>query len=783
MGTSMMASYFSFVLVVFISFFLGNLFFNLLFYKRQREKDTKTKPKTWIFLYRPFFRDRLVFFDEISRFYLGFFLFNLFCFVFANCFSNVRIGIFFSFISGLVMSFISVIAILRNRPNNKEDKGQDLFLNSKKQKEHKLNSISPFKIKSSSLSLKSLKSIKNSSVILNLIIILGFAVVSFVIINTFFFNYSSGEYRLFHYAWADFWVHASFTQSFVYSNNINPIITPFYSGAEFFYPPMADFNSAVFQILGVGYVDSYVFSEVLILFGIFYYLFCLLKLFISSKWAVFGVLVILFFPGIFFLFGNGMQTIYSAAGEFLGLDLNAGKEILAKGYDGDPRLNSSGIDNIGILFYCMLIPQKTFAFGFSFFLVIFCLFLYSKENDFSLSNLKIRKFSFKEITKGLFSKIDFRAFLLGAILGSIGLFHAHILLCIAIILFLLVLIFDNKDIRDLFFGLLFSAFVFSIKTIFFSVSNKSYVKPYILVKAMGEAKGIFATLSKIFFGQNLIIPLLIFAFLLFGTVKSLKRTDNDERGLFRNALILFFIVSVPILIANFVMFSPHWFDNGKVHHFVFTFYFCFLLFFIYRMKNKAWLKATFVISLMLIYLVCYVVIFDYMLSNRYGFINKFEIEKGLILGEGLNGVYAHPNFGYLSDSIMSNSAGIICYMGYDGHVWSHGYGTSRKDNVTRLYQSMDLDSVCDIVSNENISYVIFRENNLNDELRESFLFYIDNFEIVYADSVMLRGFEERAKKHKDYIEEVKLEMNENDKPLFNNGLIIFEVLKGCKNKE
>jgi hypothetical protein len=201
------------------------------------------------------------------------------------------------------------------------------------------------------------------------------------------------------------------------------------------------------------------------------------------------------------------------------------------------------------------------------------------------------------------------------------------------------------------------------------------------------------------------------------------------------------------------------------------------------MKNKTWLKVTFVISLIFIYLLCYVVIFDYMLSNRYALINKFEIEKGIILGERLEGAYAHPNFGYLSDSIMSNSAGLICYMGYDGHVWSHGYDTIRKDNVTTLYQSKKLDLVCDIVSNENISYVIFRENNLNDELRESFLFYIDNFEIVYADSVMLRGFEERAKRHKDYIEEVMLEMNENDKPPFNNGLIIFEVLKGCKNKK
>ena len=778
MAASMLSSYFSFLAVIFVSFFLGNLFFNLLFYKKQKEKDSKANPKIWIFSYRSFFRDRLVFFDEISRFYLGFFLLNLFCFISAEGFSNVRIGVYFVFVLSLILSIISLIVILkefRAQGHYCDQRGQILNGNAKDKRNESVPS------KCSSFSSKPFKATNSKDVFLNTLIILSFVIASVIILNIFFFNYSSGEYRLFHYAWADFGVHTSFTQSFVYSNNINPIITPFYSGAEFFYPPMADFNSAVFQILGIRYVDSYVLSEILIFFGLFYYLFCLLKIFISSKWAVYGVIAILFFPGLFFLFGNGMQTIYSATEEFLNVDLNAGKELLATGYEGDPRANSIGIENIGVLFYCIMIPQKTFAFGFSFFLVLFCLFLYSREKNFSLSNLKIRRFRFKEITKGLFSEIDFRAFLLGAILGSIGLFHAHILLCIGIILFLLVLIFDDKDIRDLFFGLLFSAVAFSMKTIFFSVSNKSYIRPYILVNAMGEAKGIFATLSKIFLGQNLLIPLLLFVFLLFSLFKSSKRMDIDERRLFRNAMILFFIVSVPIVVANFVIFSPYWYDNGKVHHFIFTFYFCFLLFFIYRMKSKRLLKAIFAISMILIYLICYVVIFDYMLSNRYGFINKSEIEKGIILGERLDGVYALPNFGYLSDSILSNSAGLICYMGYEGHVWSHGYETLRKGNVEKIYYSKDLDTVCDIVLNERIDYIIFRENNINDELRESFLFYIDNFEIVYADSAMLNGIKEMAKRHKDYIEEIKLEMNENDKPPFNNGLIIFEVFEGCKN--
>jgi len=790
MAIPMLASYLSVLLVMVVSFFLGNLFFNLLFYKRQREKDTKTKPKTWIFLYRPFFRDRLVFFDEISRFYLGFFLFNLFCFVFANCFSNVRIGIFFVYLLGIFVSLISLIIILmglkRDVKSTNIEKGTDIFLDTKKNKEQKVKANSSLKLDSFLLwvkgQLKGFRHFKSIGGILNIVIILGFFIASIIIINSFFFNNSSGDYKLFFYAWGDFWVHAPFTQSFVYSNNINPIITPFYSGAEFFYPPMADFNSAVLQILGSGYVNSYLFSEIFIFFGIFYFLFCFLKLFLDSKWAVFGVIAILFFPGIFFLVGNGMQTIYNAMAEFLSFDLNASKELLAKGYEGYPHLNNSGIDNIGILFYCILIPQKTFAFGFAFFLTLFCLFLYSREKNFSISILKIRKFRFKEITKGLFSKIDFGVFLQGVILGSIGLFHAHILLCIGIILFLLVLIFDNKDIKDLFFGLLFSGFVFSVKTIFFSVSNKSYIKPQILVDRMGEANGIIATFSKIFFGQNLLIPILLFVFLLFGIFKSLRRGDIDKKSLFRNMMILFFIVSVPIFIANFVMFSPNWFDNGKVHHFIFIFYFCFLLFFVYTLKGKRLLKKVFVISLILIYLICYVVIFDYMLSNRYSFVNEREIKIGLILGERLDGVYALADVSYPGDSILSNVAGLISYMGYEGHVWSHGYDTSRKDNVTKLFHSKDLKLVCDIVSNDNISYVIFRGNSINDKLRESFLFYIDNFEIVYYDSKNFSEFEERIKKDEEFIEEIDLMETDIKRPYFSDGLIIFEVLKGCKNK-
>lgn len=785
MAISHFASCCSFLAILIVSFFLGNLFFNLLFYKKQTGNGSNVKLKMWIFSYKHFFKEKLIFFDEVSRIYLGFFLFNLFCFMSAKGFSSVRMGVYFVFIVGLILSIVSLIVILRNVKSKKKDERLNTFQEGKKYKEDKVNSNSPLKLNSFLLclkdQLKGFRHFKNTSVILNLVIILGFIIVSIIIINSFFFNYSNGEYKYFLYVWGDFWVHAPFTQSFVYSNNINPIIAPFYSGQEFFYPPMADFNSAVFQILGVGYVDSYMFSEILIFFGIFYFLFCFLKLFLDSKWAVFGVLLIVFFPGIFFIVGEGMQMVYRGVEGLFVNGVDFAKEVFSKGYEGDPRLNTLGFDNLGILFYCILIPQKTFAFGFAFFLALFCLFLYSREKDFSLSSLKIRRFSFKELTKGLFSKIDFRVFLLGTILGSIGLFHAHILLCIAIILFLMVLIFDNKDIRDLFFGLLFSAFVFSIKTIFFSVSNKSYIKPYILVNAMGEAKGIFAILSKIFLGQNLLIPMFIFGFLLFGVFKSFRRGDINKRRLFKNAIILFFIVSVPIVVANFVMFSPNWFDNGKVHHFIFTFYFSFLLFFVYTMKDKSLLKTTFVISLILIYFICYVVIFDYMLSNKYGFVNEIEIQKGLILGERLDGVYVIADVSYPGDSILSNVAGLISYMGYEDHVWSHGYATLRKDNVAKLYYSKDLDTVCDIVLNESIDYIIFRENNIDDELRESFLFYIDNFDVIYADSAMLNGVEERVKRHKDYIEEVKLEMNEKDKPPFNNGLIIFEVFKGCEN--
>lgn len=49
MAISMLASYLSVLLIMVVSFFLGNLFFNLLFYKILRKKANQNKKKYGFF--------------------------------------------------------------------------------------------------------------------------------------------------------------------------------------------------------------------------------------------------------------------------------------------------------------------------------------------------------------------------------------------------------------------------------------------------------------------------------------------------------------------------------------------------------------------------------------------------------------------------------------------------------------------------------------------------------------------------------------------------------------
>jgi hypothetical protein len=216
------------------------------------------------------------------------------------------------------------------------------------------------------------------------------------------------------HAYGDISLHLGIISSFVYGNNFPPQ-NPNFSGTPISYPFMVDFITAIFiQPVGLSYAESMAYTGgILFALLIVIMVFLIIELTHSKRVALLALAL--------FLFNGGFGFIYLYDGF-----VKSGKNIfeflltLPQDYTAIKELGYWWI-NVNL---SMLIPQRSFLYGFGVALLILTIFL-SLKNHF-----------------------QFKSYILAIILLALmPLIHTHTLVALApFILYFLYFIFKQKNL-------------------------------------------------------------------------------------------------------------------------------------------------------------------------------------------------------------------------------------------------------------------------------------------------------------------------------------------------
>jgi hypothetical protein len=484
------------------------------------------------------------------------------------------------------------------------------------------------------------------------------------------------------HAYGDISLHLGIISSFVYGNNFPPQ-NPNFSGGAISYPFMIDYLTALFiQPMGLTYQNAFAFTGVIF----FSLLIILLAFFVidlsrSKKVALLTLLL--------FLFSGGFGFIYA-----LDNFLTSGKNI----FDFLLQLpqDYTAIKDIGYWWInvnlSMLLPQRSFLFGFGISLLVLSIFL----------NLK--------------SQFHIKSYILGVILlALLPLIHAHSLIALApfIIYFLLFIFKDQKTDRIVLFliGLngLIAAFLLSRQFLAQSTNLVSLFSWQIGWMSHDESLLRFYLKN---FGLVLVVLPMAFYFLK-------KRSTLWQLGIV--SLIWFVLPSVMI-------FQPWDFDNIKL--FIYWYFFATILmadFFIRFFNQGIFKKLIVVFSVILIVMAGSLDVMRILTSagTRYPIyeISAIRLSDFLRQNTPTNSVIVSAD---KFDNPAVSLAGRKVVMGFSPWLWTYGLNYSTRQQVLTNILAGQVNP--QDIKKYHITHVIFFPNVSYTQNQQ---YFDEHYQLIY----------------------------------------------------
>lgn len=485
------------------------------------------------------------------------------------------------------------------------------------------------------------------------------------------------------HAYGDISLHLGIISSFVHGNNFPPQ-NPNFAGTPISYPFMVDFLTAFFvSPMGLPVEQAMAFTGVL-LYGILIVLltFFVINLTKSKKIALLTL-------GIFLLNG-GFGFIYFWDGF-----VNSGKNIfqflleLPQDYTAIKDLGYWWI-NINL---SMLLPQRSFLFGFGVSLLILSIFLQLKNN------------------------FDLRGFILVVILLSLlPLIHAHSLVALSVfVLYFLYFIFKDKKID---------------KVLIFLIGLNGLVVAYLLSRQfLAQSANIFSLFSwQIgwmssqesiirFYLKNFGIVLLVIPFALYWLRK-------------QSELFMLGCISLTwFLLPSLMIFQPWDFDNIKL--FVYWYFFAALLTaaFVVKIASRSWWQIGGAVLLVgVIILAGSLDIFRILTSagTRYSIYGKEAIEMAEFVKQNTpeNAVFVSAD---KFDNPVVSLAGRKLVMGFSPWLWTYGLNYSpRQQFVTNFLAG---NATADDLENYQVNYAVLFPHIQNYTQNQQY--FDSNYQLIY----------------------------------------------------
>jgi len=699
----MLISILLFFIFLFISYVTGMMIFDSLQKLYNRSEIRKKKEKSIFESLDDFQRKTITFFAEIAT---GYFIVTIIAYYTSWLFHNVIFG---SRLAVSILFAISGIYIIKK------------ILKYKKR---------PLKV-----SANRKKAI--DTIIIILIITLSLLFIS----SSVYSPQSNGSYDSFWYVWSDFSYHSGLAQSFYYSNNIPPN-SQIHPSSELVYPPLADYNIALLETIGISYVSAIRFSGMFVfsMFSVLSYLIFYI-LFKKRKIAMLGLILVLFLSSLNYYQNAYMiqqsKTFYTNNLHFVksGAAVPDNKvSIQGFAYESfyhsvlypiaDPQKSRTAQVSAGNIISQILLPQRSFLYGLTFLMAILILLLKFKKNNPKVRDLKKPITELKSIIKTLkepFSDTKKTSkcilyFILGLLFGLISLYHFHIYVYMLGIFFFLILFFKDNDFVWIFLGILIS----SIPQIILMLTVTSSHNFLRFTFFAGEKFGsLWSFIYWILIDTNLIY--VAFASLsLFSLKKEIK--------------YIFLSILLPSLFSFIMIFQPWNFDNNKFWYILFVLITPFFL--ITLSEKKGIIKKTAII----IYIILLIapglsnIIFIY--KDRYQSTNNQIITIASEIGQKFSGNKIFLSSTDVTEPILT-IAGKMLYTSYPGWEWTHGFPYKKESEfVNFIYNgyknSTSKQALCSMLKSQNISYIIFGQDELENYGTNSEKYIQSNLIDVYS---------------------------------------------------
>ena len=463
-------------------------------------------------------------------------------------------------------------------------------------------------------------------------------------------------------------LHMHFSSSFLFGDNFPPK-SPFFSGIPLRYPFLCDFYSAVFWFATHQIEWAFEIPGMVLSFSLLILLYQWGSKLTSSR--ILGALV----PFLFF-FNGSMRWIY---------DVEDYSNLIQEKFNW---LN---------VIYALLIPQRSLQFAFPMFILLISICLEAAKD--------------KDSQKFLF---------LSLLAAFMPLFHGHSLIVLTLLGGFFVLFYPSKA----WLWLLVPLFFFWLPQVLYLAQilgeNVPEAKSFIRFNLGWQSDGF---LIPWFWLKNTgpFIPMVILGFYL-NYKQKLKNKMIYQLAL--GGLGLF-------VLGNLILFAPWEWDNIKI--FIFWYLVslplvCMTLGWFFRLPYL-WSKLLVVVFIGFLTLSSF---FDlrsalFTTKENYNLFNPNQISLAEVLKEKLSKnsiLLSEPT--YNSPVVLTGRA---LFLGYLGHIWSHGYSAIKREKVIK-HLAKGNPSVFEDLKKNNISHILFGPKEHQKGYNSVFL--TKNFKIQYA---------------------------------------------------
>lgn len=512
---------------------------------------------------------------------------------------------------------------------------------------------------------------------------------------------------------SDFTPHVSMVRSFSYMQNF-PTQYSVCAGGDVRYHFMFEFLIGNLEYLGMRLDRAFNIPSLLSIISM-YSLFYVLALRISGKRSA-GLLAC------------GLLTFRSSSALFDYIaGLPKGTNILKAlktniDFIGSTNHEDWGLWNLNV--YC---NQRHFALGISVLLFILLLFiprLYSSFERMEADAKGIKSYIFKSLLarEGWLTDNFKMPVAAGIILGALGFFNGAVLIATVIVLFFIAAVSDRR--LEFLITAALAGILSLIQTkVFVDGSVFSTLYYYGFLSDNGTLFSSIDYISKLLG----ILPLLLL--IVFIVSKGVRK-------------YLMFAFSMPIIMAFTVSLTPDIAVNHKYIMIAVMLLDIFAAAFIISLlgsKNKLMRVLSVILALCLTATGVYDTYIVFRRNNpKYSIVNNTKDELMVWIADNCTAkdLFLTSNYYLMNNSSASQiiMSGAMLYDGWQYFAWSAGYDTSARDKVVRsIYSCTDSDRLSELLSENNIDYVVIDYYNRHSEdyvLNEQI--FEDNLKVAYT---------------------------------------------------